>query len=760
MTQTVLESIVDGLRKVATNGADHDPPAAVVWTDRTRLWEQVVPQIGEHLALLVLGDHKPDEKSGPGYWIRSVLSGALDNLDNDGNVPVVYIPGFSREDFRASEDCPEELKALVELQYRGTFWSQPNGKDWTPTAFIQNPERGLAVPVDQDGETATALQATLPQMLSVSVDWLRMHQPIRAELLYKLVQPDAVSTVLRWLSDPAGTKSQLNAGEWGGFVVSCSKEFGFDPERDGELYAANLLAEGKDGWKQVWLRYRENPALYPGVEGRLRAAAPQGLIVEKQNVWPQYNAQAETQLRSALMSLAHVDPTSARQAVADLEHEHGSRRVWVWADLGRAPLAKALLYLDVLADKTKSVPKGSTQVLAQWYRNVGWEVDDAVLKALAGVSEMQDAGAVETAITAVYADWIDEVARVFQDAVESDRASYASPQPEDRSSGTCLLFTDGLRFDLGSRLATLLTERGHEVDLTWHFAALPTITASAKPALAPVAGQFGPGSGLAPVTEGGTEVGVAQLRKALAIAGYQALDSSEVGDPSNRAWTEHGNIDKHGHNFGPRLADVVEGELRQIAGRVEMLIEAGWDTVEVVTDHGFLLLPGGLPKVDLPAFMVDKRKGRCARLTDNQPVDQPTVPWRWDESVRFSVSRGSACFEEGKQYEHGGLSPQECVVPHLIVRSGAKTHEVSITSVRWVGLRLRVEVAGDAAFMDLRTRPADPSTSLLERPVAVEAGSATAPVPEPDAEGVAAVVVVLSSDGRLLSQQATLVGET
>ena len=39
--------------------------------------------------------------------------------------------------------------------------------------------------------------------------------------------------------------------------------------------------------------------------------------------------------------------------------------------------------------------------------------------------------------------------------------------------------------------------------------------------------------------------------------------------------------------------------LLEIRDRITELLAAGWKRVRVVTDHGWLLLPGGLPKIDL-----------------------------------------------------------------------------------------------------------------------------------------------------------------
>ncbi len=94
-------------------------------------------------------------------------------------------------------------------------------------------------------------------------------------------------------------------------------------------------------------------------------------------------------------------------------------------------------------------------------------------------------------------------------------------------------------------------------------------------------------------------------------------------------------------------------------------------SVVVVTDHGWLLLPGDLPNAELPQHLTTIRKGRCAVLKAGAQTDQHTAPWRWDSSVCVAVASGIACYEAGVQYEHGGISPQECVVPVITVSKPA-----------------------------------------------------------------------------------------
>ncbi len=104
-----------------------------------------------------------------------------------------------------------------------------------------------------------------------------------------------------------------------------------------------------------------------------------------------------------------------------------------------------------------------------------------------------------------------------------------------------------------------------------------------------------------------------------------------------------------------------------------------------------------MEKVELPAATAEVKKGRCARLKAGAVVEMPTVPWFWDKEVRIALAPGVTCFEAGKEYEHGGVSPQECIVPRFTVTAGpatATTGGPEITSVKWLGLLCRIEVTG------------------------------------------------------------------
>jgi hypothetical protein len=79
----------------------------------------------------------------------------------EGIVPILYLPGVDRQQLRAASDCPEPWQPLVELQYRGTVWTQRNGRDWTVEAFLTS-DNALGLDVSLDLATRQAIQRALP----------------------------------------------------------------------------------------------------------------------------------------------------------------------------------------------------------------------------------------------------------------------------------------------------------------------------------------------------------------------------------------------------------------------------------------------------------------------------------------------------------------------------------------------------------------------------------------------------------------------
>lgn len=510
----------------------------------------------------------------------------------------------------------------------------------------------------------------------------------------------------------------------------------------------------------------EAPEQYPSIPALLDRAEPrQRDLFYVNESWPGACEREEADLRTALLGLENSAAHTAIGKVSALEEHHGPRRGWVWARLGKAPLARALAALDRMATLSKQPTGGATpdEIAGRW-ADSGWQVDAAALEALASVESSEDVKAVRAAIRAIYLPWLEGAAEQLQTLARQDKLGASSPlgslQP-----GTCVLFADGLRLDVGRLLESKLKGLGLNVVFGWRWAPLPTVTSTAKPAVSPVVSKVcagRPADFETSVASEGRALTAERFRRLLEDDGITPLSSDALGDPLGRAWTEAGSLDRYGHDQGWKLARRVSEEVKELAGRIKALLEAGWKEIRVVTDHGWLLVPGELPKVQLPSVLTESRWGRCATLREAVESNLLRVPWHWKPTFWVALAPKVSTFYKGMEYAHGGLSVQECVTPVLTVTSGAPKAKGKIVSVKWTGLKCRVSVttAAEGSTLDLRTKANDPATSVVKSGSKKTFGgdAEISLFADDEHAGTAVSVVLIAGDGTVVTKGSTTVG--
>jgi hypothetical protein len=765
---TLLAALSRHLRACISTGDGIALPTVILWTDPKRQWRSLVPSLLASIPeLLIYGDYDPDTRTGPAIWLRCMIDRTLEApaLPVDA-VPILYLPGIDRQQLRAGEECPDSLKPLVELMYRGTLWLQKGGHDWTVTAFITSPN-GLGLDLSGDDLTTEALLRALPEFASEPIGRFS-GQRLEAVDFDQMLATDVVRDLLLWMDSPTGTRKRLDDVRWAAFRNQCKQKFGFDPDTDGETTAGERLGTGEGAWGTLWGRFNEAPANYPGIPGLLRRSKPSGLIFEPSR-WPDENDRAEKVVRSALTKLSEHSHSEACEKVLELEATHAMRRSWIWNRLGQSPMAQLLTSLAELAGHVRMAIGGQTpDDIAQTYIETGWQADRASWQAITMVPAT-DEKLVQGAVQHLLAPWLDDCARAFQIALNS------SPLPDCSNTDTitvakggCLLFADGLRYDLGEVLRDRLESRGCRVRINYRWAALPTVTATAKPAITPIAqtivGKELPDDFAPMMSDTQKPANAATLRKGLEEKGYQLL-SGGMGDwPLSGdawGWTEEGKIDTRGHQLQADLAGILDEELNRLADRIITLLDGGWSSVRVVTDHGWLFLPKGLPKVNLPKHLTESKWARCATISGNASVDAPTAPWHWNTAQQFATGPGIACFTASNCYAHGGLSIQECLTPDLHVeRTGDMQERASIESVIWKGMRCFVIASDRSTEVRADLRLATPVGISVASSIKTldEDGSTSLLLEDDEYESADLVVVLLSSDGNVLAQHKTKVG--
>jgi len=437
--------------------------------------------------------------------------------------------------------------------------------------------------------------------------------------------------------------------------------------------------------------------------------------------------------------------------------------------MGQPGVALAIGHLRDLAEVIQASGNPSTwEALADYYSTLGWKADRSMLLALDAARTTAATKAVTAAIRAVYLPWLEK----FSTLTQALATTYPVTGPQTcrtlpAEEGTVYLFADGLRMDLARALEEKLIYSGLEVRFEHEWSALPTVTATAKNAWMPLAGKLGgplEGEGFEPKEQAsGKTITHARFKQLIEELGVSFLTYDGTIFPTGCAWTEYGSVDTYGHNQGAKLALRVEEELTGLQERILELIHGGWTKIKVITDHGWLMLPGGLPKSELPKHLAVSRWGRCAIPSAGAQHGYPMTSWFWDAAEAVVLAPGISCFMAGMEYAHGGLTLQEALIPSLTLStkqtSGVKS--VVLKEMKWSGMRLNIILEGAAGLtVDLRSKVADASTSFAASSMtAAEDNQKTSLlVTDDEALGAAAFLVVIDQNSQPIFKHSVVIG--
>ena len=763
------EKIVEGFKKAtAHNSSVMVPPEVILWPDPERQWESVIENLqNTYGALFVLGDYQPEKLTGPAIWLKTVISGKLsDSSWNQTLTPVIYLPGISKSRLKEVSNLGLELQPLAEYQYTGTFFNQYNGKEWTILAILINPDDGLGLNIKQDSST----KETIIKSLSVffEMDITAFSAPvIDAEFINSLVFPNTIPYILKWMCTGDDFLTGMEPALKETFVDICQSRYGFIPDYKNIKEIALYLGKQENAWKHVWNFYANSPLKYPQIEPHLREAKPDdmgtGIFSIPDESWPQINEERETQLRSELEKLSKNDLPKINTGLNKLYDQHKERNKWVWTELGYSPLITALKYLRGLSESVnKPYPSASLDEIIQFYTKEGFYSDAWMRKAYAAVKSEKDKSVIRELIQLIYKPWLEKITEKFQNLV-IDSLSETKQHNNTEKKEQFYLFVDAFRFEMAKEYVSLLEKRGHKVELTHAFTALPTLTSTAKVKASPVAEEVNTTSEIkdfTPFFNSGKPVIISNFRAELENKGFQ--HSIKKGfEPAKSYWVEIGNIDTRGHDEQAEMLKRTDELFDEISEIIDTAIEAGIKEIKIVTDHGWLMLPGGLPSSKIVKDLTVARCGRCAYIKEGVKTELPQLPWEWNSSVYIAYAPGISFFRNNEEYAHGGISLQECIVPEIKIQvEKDELLNSKISSHKWVNLRCQIETENtpDGFLIDIRTKYNDEKTSIVLSTGKSISGNKCSLMVDDSAIDSAAFIVLTNERGKIIDKTNTTIG--
>ncbi len=257
-----------------------------------------------------------------------------------------------------------------------------------------------------------------------------------------------------------------------------------------------------------------------------------------------------------------------------------------------------------------------------------------------------------------------------------------------------VIIVDGLRYDRAFAIQVEL--KGHDVRIEPVRAELPTITPIGMTALLPLGDAK-----LSVVVKNnyphpilnGTDCSQAKARLEYLVR--FGADCRSIEDVESRSGAPddlgellvvsgHKEADDIGHGSAYNLVRHLHLEIQRLARLIRKLHVWGYETVHVVTDHGFILVEESKLPEEVPC---DKdwclvHKERFALVPASVDVPLVTFPFAWDTNMRVAVPPGLAFFKAEKSFSHGGASLQELIIPHLVSKSrSAKERRIGVEVV-------------------------------------------------------------------------------
>jgi hypothetical protein len=769
-----MSSIYDKVIQALKQAANHNSnvmvkPEVILWPDPEKQWCDVIEVLQESIPhLLIYGNFEPSKRQGPAIWLKCMVAKVLPEAAwDDAAIPIIYLPGVAKSDLRNVENAVFNFQPLLEYQYTGTLFTQENGKEWSIMAFVENPINGLGIKVAKDNATKDALKKTLPSIFQ-DREVLANKRLIDADYLNNQLFPDIIPTILKWMCKGDVLLNTMDAGKQEVFTNLCKSQYEFEPDHKNIKAIAEQLGAQKSAWKYVWQLYATAPHKYPEIEGLLRLAKPAdlgfGMFALPDESWPQVNEQKEEALALALTKAAEQDAIKALATLQDLEKEHSIRRNWVWFELGKSPIANALQYLVQMAAKANEAFSSSTiEAIKDYYTTSGFLVDQFMRKSLAVVKSEKDKTIVKSIIHLFYQPWLENISNRFQKLVEKDASIFTS-QRAVAENETFVLFVDAFRYELAEEFCKRLSNYKLKVSLQADWSAIPSLTPTAKPNVSPIATAVSTQSGIVefrPHLQNGKDLLTPVFREALKTAEFKLVTHANDIQREGKYWQEIGDIDTKGHEEQADMVKRIEELFDQVQEALDVAFEKGIKRIKIVTDHGWLLLPGGLPKTQLNAGLTETRWGRCALIKEGATSDLLHLPWRWNPSIFIAYAPGISFFKVNEEYAHGGISIHECLVPILLVENPhAQNIIAEVKTVKWVNLKCTIHTneVPDGFSVDIRTKYNDAKTSIVLSKNKVLNGNSVTLMVDDGAESQAATIVLLDENERILDKKPTTVG--
>jgi hypothetical protein len=720
----------------------HEKRARVcLWFDPAGEFVRLLPVLQDHLAKMKsppfhLLAYDPQQKHGQ-LWLKRQTWTKRD----EGPGRFLYYLPLPEERLHSSDESGRHyLELLTEFTIAGIDW-KVGGK--RPTLFNFLKTAGVALPTDSSAQrklTEGGADSLLGKYAAKfanrpPVFW---EETVTPELAQTRLVGDVDQTILDLAVDPETKWQDLTqAGNLEEFLASVRERLGISPNTDNptlwikSLIESLALTEAFVGYGEAQdfpfadrlppSRFRESQVSL--VRRWLRDANCRG-------AWDRWVVDAEGHINlsnwaknkdGAAYGFPHLVTSRWEKAIDSLGYSASERASMVTRVAEMAPDIQREAEFSKASDTApghwetllgfskyvQAVERGrklaeavaSTPECLRVYLDLAEAVDGAHLHLKA---EAQERGLSDLAklVDRLYGDYAKLLNQRFFDLYSASESSDIPGLPFvtthldsfvwSAGGKRAVIIIDALRYDCALRLKGLLS--GCDVTIEPMRSILPTVTPFGMSALLPSACQP---TGLLEKTNmrvperDGVDLGDRKNR--LELLRHHGADCREIEDVEGLSTKPaklspllvifgHEEVDHIGHGSADALLRHLDKELDRIARLVRKLHAWGYAKVNIVTDHGFILLD----EENLPEEVTIKKewtvvlKERYALVPSDADLPLKSKPIPWDPTLRVAPSPGMAFFKTEKSFSHGGATLQEMIIPRLVSKQRTSEKKVGV----------------------------------------------------------------------------------
>jgi hypothetical protein len=408
-------------------------------------------------------------------------------------------------------------------------------------------------------------------------------------------------------------------------------------------------------------------------------------------------------LQGAIQRLRSGDRASAA-STAELRLEVSPFVVEVGEWAPRWRVLQALATLEDLIDAAP-ITAGSAASQLKWYAERGYQVDRAhrtlelVRTTIGALGELDE---LLNQARDRYDAWLDKLLNAFVEVVTHEgvdpgdilRQGEIHDRLVTNFGPTAYIWVDALRYELAVDLVGALSNLHGKIELLPAIAAAPTITPVGMASLLPGAAetmQVNANKDSITVSVGSQEVRTVADRLSHLRVRHGAVVDLDLNDATNKSEQSLHRSIQNASLIVVRSQEVdAAGETGMLAAAwttftavnqllatvITRLASAGIRRFVLTADHGFIALSQGIGAhrvVDPPSGAVGVLKRRCfvghGGVPQAATAKLPLSACGVTSGSEITVPRGLAVFRAGgaRQFFHGGLSPQELVVPVIVI---------------------------------------------------------------------------------------------